>query len=80
MELTAPRYVNPIGLQALQWKFYFVYIVILVIECLCIFFLFPETRGPSLEEIAIIFDGSNAMVADGRNLEKLEIEERIEKV
>lgn len=75
-----PRYVNPIGLQALQWKFYFVYIVILVIECLCIFFLFPETRGPSLEEIAIIFDGSNAMVADGRNLEKLEVEERIEKV
>ena len=75
-----PRYVNPIGLQALQWKFYFVYIVILVIECLCIFFLFPETCGPSLEEIAIIFDGSNAMVADGRNLEKLEVEERIEKV
>lgn len=74
------RYVNPIGLQALQWKFYFVYIVILVIECLCIFFLFPETRGPSLEEIAIIFDGSNAMVADGRNLEKLDVEERIEKV
>lgn len=71
---------NPIGLQALHWKFYFVYIVILVIECLCIFFLFPETRGPSLEEIAIIFDGDNAMVADGRGLEKLQVEERIEKV
>ena len=34
------QYVNPIGLERLEWKFYFVYIVILVIECLCIWFLF----------------------------------------
>lgn len=56
------RYINPIGLQHLQWKFYFVYIVILVIECLSIYFLFPETRGPTLEEIAEIFDGEHAAV------------------
>lgn len=28
------QYVNPVGLEALQWRFYFVYIAILVIECL----------------------------------------------
>lgn len=56
------NYINPIGLAELQWKFYFVYIVILVIECTTIWFLFVETRGPTLEEIAVLFDGSNANV------------------
>ncbi|KAH8589302.1 general substrate transporter [Bisporella sp. PMI_857] len=57
------QYVNPIGLEDLAWKFYFVYIAILVIECLCIWFLFVETRGPALEEIARLFDGDSANVA-----------------
>jgi hypothetical protein len=61
--LTASNLVNPIGLQHLAWKFYFVYIAILVIECLCIWFLFVETRGPVLEEIARLFDGDRANVA-----------------
>lgn len=43
------QYVNPIGLQALAWKFYLVYIVILVLECLAICFLFVETKGPVSE-------------------------------
>ncbi|GME23976.1 putative hexose transporter protein [Neofusicoccum parvum] len=57
------QYVNPIGLEALQWKFYFVYIAILVLECLAIYFLYVETRGPTLEEIARLFDGDDADVA-----------------
>jgi hypothetical protein len=62
--------VNPIGLQHLAWKFYFVYIAILVIECLCIWFLFVETRGPTLEEIARLFDGAEANVSGKQVLEK----------
>lgn len=61
------QYVNPIGLEALEWKFYLVYVVVLVLECLAIYFLFVETRGPALEEIAILFDGEDANVA-GTNL------------
>ncbi len=61
---------NPIGLQHLAWKFYFVYIAILVIECLCIWFLFVETRGPTLEEIARLFDGAEANVSGKQVLEK----------
>ncbi|KAJ5103767.1 hypothetical protein N7532_004296 [Penicillium argentinense] len=57
------QYVNPIGLESLQWRFYFVYIAILVVECLCIWFLFVETKGPTLEEIAKLFDGEHANVA-----------------
>jgi hypothetical protein len=56
--------VNPIGLEKLEWRFYFVYIAILVIEVLCVYFLFVETKGPTLEEIAILFDGPDAAVAD----------------
>ncbi|KAL4930266.1 sugar porter family MFS transporter [Aspergillus undulatus] len=54
------QYVNPLGLEALGWKFYFVYIAILVIECVVIFVYFVETRGPTLEEIAVLFDGHDA--------------------
>jgi MFS family permease len=57
------QYVNPIGIENLRWKFYFVYIVILVIECLTIYFFFVETKGPTLEEIARLFDGDDAAVA-----------------
>ncbi len=57
------QYINPIGLSHLAWKFYFVYIVILVIEVASIWFLFVETKGPTLEEIATLFDGDNANVA-----------------
>ncbi|KAJ4340563.1 hypothetical protein N0V95_007487 [Ascochyta clinopodiicola] len=57
------QYVNPIGIEALGWKFYIVYVVVLVLECLAIYFLYVETRGPTLEEIAILFDGENANVA-----------------
>ncbi|KAF2130495.1 general substrate transporter [Dothidotthia symphoricarpi CBS 119687] len=57
------QYVNPIGLEALGWKFYIVYVVVLILECLAIYFLYVETRGPTLEEIAILFDGKDAHVA-----------------
>ncbi|KAK4031308.1 hypothetical protein C8A01DRAFT_21453, partial [Parachaetomium inaequale] len=53
----------PISLASLAWKFYFVYIVILVIEVVCIWFVFVKTRGPTLEEIAVLFDGKDAKIS-----------------
>ncbi|KAL5048422.1 hypothetical protein BDW71DRAFT_196076 [Aspergillus fruticulosus] len=52
----------------LQWLFYFVYIAILIIECLCIYFLFVQSKGPTLEEIAALFDGEEASVLDSEEL------------
>ncbi|KAK4954144.1 hypothetical protein LTR10_007572 [Elasticomyces elasticus] len=58
-------FVNPIALDAIAWKYYIVYVVILVVIVLTIFFFYPETKGHTLEEMAIIFDGSEqAIVAD----------------
>ncbi|KAF5023282.1 hypothetical protein F66182_4663 [Fusarium sp. NRRL 66182] len=54
------QWVNPLGLEELQWRFYFFYIAILVIECLIIYFFFVETKGPTLEEIAVLFDGKDS--------------------
>lgn len=56
------QYVNPIGLCSLVWKFYFVDIVILVIEVICIQFLFVETKGPTLEEITYLFRGKSGLL------------------
>lgn len=54
------QYVNPIALEKLAWKFYFVYIGCLVVFIVLIWYLFPETKGRSLEEIAEVFDGPAA--------------------
>ncbi|RDW80351.1 hypothetical protein BP5796_05049 [Coleophoma crateriformis] len=56
-------FVNPIALNAIAWKYYIVYVAILVLICFTAWFCFPETRGRSLEEIAVLFDGEDANVA-----------------
>jgi MFS family permease len=56
------QYVNPIGLANIGWKFYTVYVVILVIESAIAYGWFVETKGRALEEIAVIFDGEAADV------------------
>jgi hypothetical protein len=47
------QFVNPIGLGNLGWKFYIVYVVWLACETTIIGFGYPETNGPTLEELAI---------------------------
>ena len=58
------QYVNPIGLENLQWKFYFLYIAILVFQCLVIYFYYVETKGPTLEEIEDANVGGNDVQRD----------------
>ncbi|OZJ06758.1 hypothetical protein BZG36_00264 [Bifiguratus adelaidae] len=50
-------YVNPIALATISWRYYIVYVVILVIMFIVTYFLFPETKGYSLEEINQVFEG-----------------------
>lgn len=48
-------YVNPIGLEAIGWKYYIPWDIWLLIMAIIVYFGFPETRGKSLEEMAEIF-------------------------
>ncbi|KAL0576861.1 hypothetical protein V5O48_005126 [Marasmius crinis-equi] len=50
------QFVNPIALNSIQWKYYSVYLGILVIVFFLEYFFFPETRGLSLEEITYVYD------------------------
>ncbi|KAH8804504.1 general substrate transporter [Xylogone sp. PMI_703] len=54
------QYVNPIALREIQWRYYFMYIGVLIAVIAFIFFYVPETKGRSLEEVAGIFDGKYA--------------------
>ncbi|KAL2830038.1 hypothetical protein BDW59DRAFT_178194 [Aspergillus cavernicola] len=49
-------FVNPIILNAIAWKYYIVYFVLLVIITIAIWFWYPETNGRTLEEMAVLFD------------------------
>lgn len=44
--------VNPIALTALDWKFLAIYCGWITFECLFVWFLYPETQGRTLEELA----------------------------
>jgi sugar porter (SP) family MFS transporter len=50
-------FVNPIGLEAIAWKYYIVWCCVLISNFLIIYFFFPETKNLSLEEVTQMFDG-----------------------
>lgn len=56
------NYVNPVALAAIRWKYYIVYDCWLVVELIVVYLFYPETKGPTLEEMARIFDGDEAAV------------------
>jgi MFS family permease len=50
------QYINPMAFAAIQWRYFTVYLGCLVIFLVTIYFLFPETKGLSLEQVAQIFE------------------------
>lgn len=49
-------FVNPIGLDAIGWKYLISYCAWLAYEVLFVWFVFPETFGRTLEELAFMFE------------------------
>jgi hypothetical protein len=60
----------PIGLESIQWHLYIVFITWIVVEFVGVWFTFPETKGPLLEDIAYIFDGPPVRDTDNTVVEK----------
>lgn len=63
-------FVNAIALDALGWKYYIVFAVILFIFIFVVYFAYPETRGHTLEQMALIFDGDDAVPSQTVVLQK----------
>lgn len=53
-------FINPIALGAIGWKYYFVFVVLCALYGITAYFFYPETRGHSLEQMAVVFDGDDA--------------------
>ena len=49
-------FVNPTGMQKAGWKFLTSYCVFIAFEIVFIYFLFPETYGKSIEELAFLYE------------------------
>jgi len=51
------QYINPIAWKALNWHYYIVYSVWIFLEYIYIYFFAVETKGTTLEECALLFEG-----------------------
>ncbi|KAI1491486.1 lactose permease [Biscogniauxia mediterranea] len=61
-----------VGIQAIQWRLYLVYIGWIMVEMVVIYFFFVETAGKTLEELGEIFAAPNPRKASTRKV-KVEI-------
>ncbi|KAM7206588.1 General substrate transporter [Rhypophila sp. PSN 637] len=73
--LTLNVYANPIAFEAFYghtWKLYLIYTCWIFFELCFVYFMYVETKGPTLEELAKVIDGDEADVAhiDIRQIEK----------
>lgn len=64
-------YVNPIALDAIQWKYYIVYCVWILVEIATVWFVFPETYGRTLEELSFMFEGKEVQDKVQKNTQKV---------
>jgi MFS family permease len=58
-------FVNPIALDNIGWRYYIFFCAFDVLVLVVTWFVFPETKGHSLEEIAEFFDGPTAKMLQG---------------
>ncbi|KAJ0418901.1 general substrate transporter [Aspergillus carlsbadensis] len=57
--LTFNIFINPIALDAIAWRYYLVFVAIIVAALATVYFGYPETAGLSLDQIRILFDGND---------------------
>ncbi|KAM0807455.1 putative General substrate transporter [Seiridium cardinale] len=57
-----------VGMEAIGWKLYLVYIGWIMVEIVVIYFFFVETAGKTLEEMAEIFEAKNPRKASTRKV------------
>jgi len=78
--LVIAAFVNPIGMENIGWRYYIVFCCFLVVILAVTYAVFPETKGYSLEEIAVLFDGPGAVHTDEmdekKGVDEIQVEHR----
>lgn len=69
-------FVNPIALAAISFWYYLVFVVLLIIITITVYFAYPETKGHSLEDMAVVFDGDNAAAPTAQNVLEKVVQEK----
>ncbi|RCK56494.1 Lactose permease [Candida viswanathii] len=72
MVLLFNGFVNPIAMDAIEWKYYIVYCCVLAVELAIVYFFYVETSGYTLEEVARAFGDDDLVHVT--NLEKPNVE------
>jgi MFS family permease len=57
-------FVNPIAMDAIQWKYYIVWDCVLAVELVIAYFFYPETKGHTLETVGEVFGDEVAHIDD----------------
>ena len=73
-------FVNPIAIEAIEWKLYIVYVVWLAIETAIIYVLYPETKGPALEELSRLFEDNDPLSHGKMDLQSSEKDNKVAQV
>ncbi|OJZ86493.1 hypothetical protein ASPFODRAFT_133595 [Aspergillus luchuensis CBS 106.47] len=58
--------VNPIALETISWKYYFVFLAVLIVYGITEYYMYPETKDRSLEEIQRLFESENPKPTSSR--------------
>jgi MFS family permease len=67
-------FANPVALEAISWKYYIVYICILVLILFVVYFTYPETKGYTLEEVAVVFEEDKGGDKTNEHIERVSTE------
>ncbi|PLB53259.1 general substrate transporter [Aspergillus steynii IBT 23096] len=62
------QFVNPIALEAIAWRYYAIYIAILLFYLAFAYFMYPETKGRTVEEVSAVFNAFDDKEEDPREL------------
>jgi len=66
------NYANAVGIQNLAWEYYIVIAALNLLWVIAVYFLFVETKGRTMEELAVVFESSNPVKASLIPLDKSE--------
>lgn len=58
------QWVNPVALAAIAWKYYFVYIAVQIAFIAFAWYFLLETKGLTIEEVALVFDKNSRQEVD----------------